>query len=77
MTRTSERLRRRMLVHRFMPECILSFPRKRESSTGFVMARMSFKSALGSRFRGNDVGGRLDVTPLGAFPVGLLLATFF
>ena len=75
MTVTSERSRRRMLVHRFMPESILSFPRKRESSASFGTARMPFKSALGSRFRGNDVGGRLDVTPIGAFPAGLLLAT--
>ena len=76
MTRTSERLRRRMLAHRFMPESILSFPRKRESNTGFGMAPMPFKSALGSRFRGNHVGGgRLHVTPLRASLAGLLLAT--
>ena len=77
MTRTSERVSRRLLVHRFMSESgILSFPRKRESSTGFRMARMPFKSDLGSRFRGNDVGGgRLGVTALGASLAGLLLAT--
>ena len=77
MTRTNERVSMRTLVHRFMSESgIPSFPRKRESSTGFDAARPPFKSALGSRFRGNDVGGgRLDARPVRAPVAGLLLAT--
>src|SRR5262245_24293534 len=76
MTRINRSIRKRSLVGCFVSEICIpsfprtqeripSFPRKRESSVSVSTSHL-VKSALGSRFRGNDrVNGLSPVAPLG------------